>query len=133
MPGLAESPLRPWVLGRGWVNESAVRKYRRRHEAEVTSCLLNLDKLMAALAPGVPWLKAAREFPGFLKHEEGGIYRIKQTAVVASRETRLYLYVDEQSRMVFPLTIAEKGQKKQQQKDLAKMRRIAEDIRRALR
>ena len=61
----------------------------------------------------------------FFRSEGEGVFRIGQTGVRSAKESRLYVYPDEQSQTMYVLTI---GIKEQQAKDIAEAKAIKNKI-----
>ncbi|AKJ65242.1 hypothetical protein L21SP4_02008 [Kiritimatiella glycovorans] len=91
--------------------------------SEYAACFTNLDVLLQVLGTG----RRIGAFElGFFRSEGDGLYRIGQTGVRASKESRLYIYPDEENRIVYILRI---GTKETQQNDINEAKKTIGRIR----
>ncbi|GEM_PF-710827 len=78
-----------WSVDIGYASQAELRKYQAKHAREYEACFANLEKLLKLLKRGMDM----RSFQlGFLRNEQGDLYRISQSGVAHAAETRLYLY-----------------------------------------
>jgi hypothetical protein len=101
-----------WQQEVGFASRSQFKKFNRNHPAEYASCFTNLGILTRVLNAGH---KVGGFDLGFFRSEGGGLYRIGQSGVVAAKETRLYVYPDEEAKLIYVLGI---GTKETQQNDI---------------
>ncbi len=101
-----------WSLNTDWHSPGAFARYAKNHEREYESCFTNLDKIMVLLNSGN---KLGGFQIGFFRSEGEGVWRIGQTGIGGSKETRLYVYPDAVSEIMYILEI---GSKDSQQRDI---------------
>jgi hypothetical protein len=114
-----------WRIDISYANAANFKKFRGRYPREYASCFSNLDTILNRLNLEIP-LSVLANNPPFFKPEKGGLFRIGQKGVVAAKETRLYVYPDEQLAMVFVVDI---GTKETQKQDIAASLRVMHQIR----
>lgn len=102
-----------WNLDRqGILNRSQFKRLLKHYPDEVASCAANLDLVRADLEAG----KRLGSFNfGFFRPEGRGVYRIGQTRVRSAHELRLYVFPDEQAKVLRVLCL---GDKSTQQADI---------------
>lgn len=94
-----------WVYEDKFAISSAFKRYARKHHAETASCFVNLEKVMALLNSGN---KIGSFNLSFFRHEKAGIFRIGQRGRKGLKETRLYVFPDEDAQTMVLLTIGDK-------------------------
>ena len=109
-----------WTATKDFAETNRFKHYSKRHPREVASCFSNLDRLLSLLDSGLT-LDQLASFR-FFSSEGDGIFRIAQTGVPNSHETRLYVYVATFSSQFHVLTI---GDKSTQQDDINRCKSIA--------
>lgn len=104
--------------------DTRYKYFAKRHPDELQAVINNLDKLKAILNSG----ERLNPPPyGFLKSEGGGVYRISESGGGGSlMATRLYIYVDQGSEMIYLLTL---GDKNTQQDDIQDSKTIVRGLR----
>ncbi len=112
-----------WVVKRDYADENRIKKYDKKHHAEVVSCSANLVRLESFLNSGGT-LRQALNF-GFFRSEGEDVYRIGQTKIVSAKETRLYIYARITGPEIQVLTI---GDKSSQQTDIRKCKEIVRSL-----
>jgi len=111
-----------WQYDTTHANARRFKKYAGNHQREHDSVFANLDKVIELLKAG----KKIGSFQiGFFRSEGDGVYRIGQTGVPGAKETRLYIYFDEQNRTCFILGI---GDKDSQQDDINEAKQAVKQI-----
>ena len=117
-----ENDSNSWTTNREYFEHNRFKAYGKKHPRETDSCFTNLKKLVERLnICGNPALIKL----GFLRPEGKDIWRIGQTKMQHSAETRLYVYLYVHGRTVYQLTI---GDKKQQPDDLRRCAEIVKKI-----
>lgn len=95
-----------------WAKEYA--RFEKKYPQEAAGALTNLERFVSMLN-SAPNSKAIQS--GFLHTEGKGVLAIDQRGQGKNlRETRLYVYADDESKTVYLITI---GNKKTQTKDIA--------------
>lgn len=90
-----------------------LKKWSKRHRQETLGMLNNVDTVQKALRDGA---RVQDLQFGFLHHEPRGVKAVDQGGGSGLRESRLYLFVDEEEQVVRLLTI---GDKDSQREDIA--------------
>lgn len=103
-----------WGLCDILADEKRFRDFHKRYPREWSACISNLSRLLTLLNQfGEP-----RSFQvGFFRSEGDNLYRIGQTGVKHAMESRLYVYINREQKIVYPMTI---GTKAQQADDIRK-------------
>ncbi|MEI6890725.1 MAG: hypothetical protein V5783_01020 [Pontiella sp.] len=105
-----------------FVLKTQLKKIVKNHSEEYASCFVNLDKVMRQLNNG----HHLRAFHiNFFKSEGKGLYRIGQTSVSPSMETRLYVCFNEEEKVCYILAV---GGKKTQRSDIATCQKVASTL-----
>ena len=94
-----------WAVLDDLAERSRFKEYNRKHSREYAACFSNLSQLVSLLE-NFGGTKAFQV--GFVRSEREGVFRIGQTGVKHARETRLYVHIDETTRIVRVLTIGDK-------------------------
>ena len=108
-------PTTQWEKDQKW--------YARKHPAELAAVLRNLDRFLEHLriAPNSKAIQA-----GYLHPEPAGVVAIDQKGGGANlQQTRLYVYADDATQIVYLITI---GNKDTQSGDIALAREFAESM-----
>lgn len=114
-----------WQIDIAHASPGKFKKFAGRYGREYASLFANLDKIMALLASG----KKLGSFQvGFFRPEGEGVHRIGQTGVPSAKESRLYVYPDEQKRIMHVLNI---GTKEGQTEDINEAHRTARSLKAA--
>uniref|UniRef100_Q3AR55 Addiction module toxin RelE n=1 Tax=Chlorobium chlorochromatii (strain CaD3) TaxID=340177 RepID=Q3AR55_CHLCH len=113
-----------WQIDVALANQAAFRHFKKRHEREYISCFNNLNKIKRLLEEGKK-LSELHYHPSFFRHETDGIFRIGQSGVSGAKESRLYIYPDNQHRIIYILEI---GTKETQQADIAAAQKAIQQI-----
>lgn len=108
-----------WGINVDNISQNVFKKFSKAHKEEYESVFANLDKVKGFLSAG----EKVGEFKlHFFRSEGGGLYRISQSNLPKnSYETRLYLYPDEERKVIYILGI---GGKSSQKKDISNCKRI---------
>jgi hypothetical protein len=109
-----------WEIDISLASKSAFKSFKKQHEREFVSCFANLNKIVTALNSGKK-VAALANNPAFFRPEGMGVFRIGQTGVGSAKESRLYVYPDEKSSIVYVLAI---GTKETQNKDIASSKKM---------
>jgi len=94
-----------WQIDNGRANRNRFEKFAGKHPREYDSLFANLDKVMRLLRGGH---KIGSFQVGFFRSEGEGVYRIGQTGVQGAKESRLYIYPDQENRLMHILNIGDK-------------------------
>ena len=111
-----------WQIENSHAVGSKFKKFAAKHPAEFDSLFANLEKIMRLLRTGN---KIGGFRVNFFRSEGEGVYRIGQSGVSHAKESRLYVYPDEQARLVYFLTV---GDKDSQGTDINEAKEIARSI-----
>ena len=94
-----------WQVDIAYASEGRFAKFAKKHAREYDSLFANLEKILCILRSGS---KIGGFQVGFFRSEGGGVYRIGQTSVRSAKESRLYVYFDEQKHVVYTLNVGTK-------------------------
>ncbi len=111
-----------WQVETAYASQGKFKRFARKYPREYESVFTNLEKVMRLLRSGN---KLGSFQIGFFRSEGDGVYRIGQTAVPGAKESRLYLFPDEQNRVMYVLNI---GDKDSQDVDINESKRLATAI-----
>jgi putative component of toxin-antitoxin plasmid stabilization module len=107
----------------GLFHRKRFKDIEKKHSLEHASCLRNLFQVLEFLNAG----KCIQEVSyGFFRSEGCGVYRIGQTGVKAGKETRLYVFPNEEEKIMHVLCI---GLKETQKNDIAECHKVAKTLR----
>lgn len=118
-----QQPSADWKLNTEHAVKACFESFAADHTREYASLFANLEKIMGLLKSGN---KVGGFHVNFFRSEGGGVYRIGQTGVPSAKESRLYLYPDNDSRIMYIISI---GTKDGQQDDINKAKETVEQIR----
>jgi hypothetical protein len=113
-----------WEYDWTWISKTQIKRVRKGHRDEFEACLANLDTVRKYLEMGLR-IGAGLKF-GFFRSEGGGLYRVGQSGVPDPKETRVYLYFEETSRVIYLVGM---GFKEGQKTDINAARKIIKKIR----
>lgn len=114
-----------WHVDVSHASKGEFKRFAKKRQREYDSLFANLDKIMVLLRCGN---KIGGFQVGFLRSEAEGVFRIGQTGVANAKESRLYVYPDEQSCSMYVLHI---GTKETQHDDINASKAIVKAIRAA--
>ena len=80
-----------WSCGAEHFDTNRLKRYSKKHAAEVASCMVNLQRAIGLLNEGLTIEEICRL--SFFGSEGEDVYRIGQSGVKHAKETRLYIYV----------------------------------------
>jgi len=110
-----------WIVSKDFAEGTRLKSFFKKYPKEFGACFENLSRVVQALIDfGQP---GAFQF-GFFRSEGNNVWRIGQTGIGHSHETRLYVYLFVRGKTVYVLTIGDKSQQRQdikRCKDLAKV------------
>lgn len=101
-----------WQTDIRYASRNKFKKYAGKHAREYDSLFANLERIVDILNGGN---KLGSFQVGFFRTEKDGVYRIGQTGVPGAKESRLYVYPDVQTRLIYIVGI---GDKDTQQNDI---------------
>jgi hypothetical protein len=104
---------------------SKFKRFSSNHEKEYVSCFTNLNRIIRLLNAGFK-LQTVINQCSFFRSEGNGLFRIGQSGVKAAKETRLYVYPDEEEKTIHILSI---GTKETQQNDIISAKSAIKEIR----
>lgn len=113
-----------WIVKHDYADESKFKRYSKKHRNETVACFANLQRLRDALCNGLTLQQAVGGL-GFIKSENEDVYRIAQSGVAHTKETRLYVYIKVSGYDIQVLTI---GDKSSQSKDIRWCKSIVRDL-----
>jgi hypothetical protein len=113
---------REWPLENAYASPGKFAEFAARHPREFGSLFANLDKILGLLREGQ---KVGGFRVNFFRSEREGVYRIGQTGVPSAKESRLYVFPNEQNWTMYILSI---GTKDGQIHDVNEAVRIANHI-----
>ncbi|MDE3097838.1 MAG: hypothetical protein KGJ88_00040 [Verrucomicrobiota bacterium] len=122
---MAEEPIE-WQIESACASPGKFKKFSKKHRQEYDSMFANLEKIMNLLRNGH---KIGGFSVGFFRSEGEGVYRIGQTGVPSAKESRLYVFPDEQNRVMHVLNI---GDKDSQHDDVNEAKQAAKNIKSTL-
>ncbi len=102
-----------WSYGAEHFDKNRLKRYTKKHAAEVASCMVNLQRAIDLLNEGLTIEEICRL--SYFGSEGEDVYRIGQSAVKQAKETRLYIYVRIEGERFELLTI---GGKETQRNDI---------------
>jgi putative component of toxin-antitoxin plasmid stabilization module len=111
-----------WQIENAYASPGKFKKFAGKHTREYESLFANLEKILRILRGGN---KIGSFGIGFFRSEGEGVYRIGQTGVPSAKESRLYIFPDEQNRICYILNI---GDKDSQQNDINEAKEIVKRI-----
>jgi hypothetical protein len=112
-----------WELRDDYADKSRFRRYAQKHKPEYAACFRNLGRLRAVLEEGLTLQQCSF---GFFRSEGMDVYRISQSGLPNSHETRLYIYAELVGTEIYLLTI---GDKKTQPADIQWCHEVVQRIR----
>jgi hypothetical protein len=111
-----------WQINIAYASSNKFTKFSKKHSREYVSVFANLEKILGLLRSGN---KIGGFQVGFFRSEGEGVYRIGQTGVSGSKESRLYVFPDEKNKTMYVLGI---GVKDGQSDDIREAKTIAKAI-----
>jgi hypothetical protein len=111
-----------WGLSVDHASKTKFGKFNSKHPREYDSLFANLDKIIQLLDSGN---RVGGFNVGFFRSEGGGVYRIGQTGVPRAKESRLYVYPDEDAKIMYVINV---GSKEDQQSDINDAKGIVKTI-----
>ena len=115
-----------WQIDIAYASRNQFSKFQKKHPGEYSSLFANLNKLKKVLEAGH---KIGSFKIGFFRSEGEGVYRVGQTGSSSAKESRLYIFPDEQNRVIYPLNI---GDKDSQKRDINEAQEAARRIKPSL-
>jgi hypothetical protein len=113
---------RAWEIDVAWASSTRFKKLSKRHPAEHDSCWANLNKIKKLLEGGA---RIGSFKVGFFRSEGGCVYRIGQSGLRDAKETRMYIYPDEEAKILYVLGM---GVKETQSVDIREAKGLAREI-----
>src|SRR5580692_7494776 len=99
-----------WLIESAYSRADKFKEFAKQYPREYESLFNNLEKVLRLLREG----QRVRGFHiNFFRSEGEDVYRIGQTAVPHAKESRLYVYPDEQNHVMHVLTIGTKERQAQ--------------------
>jgi putative component of toxin-antitoxin plasmid stabilization module len=111
-----------WSIENRFASAGKFKKFDVKYPREYASLFRNLEKVKRILQQGN---KLGSFQIGFFRSEGEGVFRIGQTGVPSAKESRLYVYPDEQNQTMYVLTI---GTKDEQPEDINEAKKLARCI-----
>ncbi|QSH40830.1 hypothetical protein P0136_11210 [Lentisphaerota bacterium ZTH] len=100
-----------WYVNDNNITPSKVKKYFKNYKEEAESTFANLEKLRDALSSGVSFSQAVQNY-SFLRSEKKHVYRIGNQSSDNAHETRLYICVEEEQKIIYLLDLGDKNTQK---------------------
>ena len=101
-----------WGFSDGLASGNQFKHFRKKHPREYVSCFANLEKVRLLLSEGHTMGQLSL---GFLGSEGEGLWRVGQSKVPHAKETRLYVFAEEETKTLHILGI---GTKETQARDI---------------
>lgn len=111
-----------WRVNQDYASKNKFEKFAAQYSREYASLFANFQKIFDLLRSGN---KIGGFHVGFFRSEGEGVFRIGQTGVPSAKESRLYLYPDSETKIIFVLTI---GTKDSQTDDINEAKEAARRI-----
>jgi len=86
-----------WKINWTLITKSQAKRVKKKHTAEFESCVAQIATAQKYLNMGLK-IGGKLKF-GTLRPESGGVYRVGQSGIPSPKETRIYLYFDEDSKI----------------------------------
>jgi hypothetical protein len=118
-----ETKPKDWELSAEYASKGQFSKFQKSYPREYASLFANLNKINNLLEAGN---KIGGFHVGFFRSEGGDVYRIGQTGVPSAKESRLYVFPDQQNRIMHVLGV---GTKDDQDGDINNAKDIVRKIR----
>lgn len=94
-----------WQIETKYATGSKFKKFAKNHDREYDSLFGNLQRVVDLLNSGH---KFGSFQVGFFRSESDGVYRIGQTSVAGAKESRLYVWPDQETKSIYVLGIGDK-------------------------
>jgi len=111
-----------WQVETSHASGSRFKKFAKNHELEYISLFANLERIQGILNGGN---KLGSFQVGCFRSEGDGLYRIGQTGVPSAKESRLYVFPEEETLTIYVLGI---GTKETQDNDINEAKKICHSI-----
>lgn len=118
-----EPNAKEWELNADFAIGTKFVKFNKAHPREYASLFNNLNKITGLLNGGQ---KIGGFHVGFFRSESDGLWRIGQSGVPHAKESRLYLFPDQDNRIFYLLSV---GDKDSQQDDINEAKTLLKKIR----
>jgi hypothetical protein len=112
-----------WPVETKYATQNKFKDFSESYGREYASLFANLDKVLGILRQGS---KMGSFQIGFFRSESGGVFRIGQTGVKSAKESRLYVFPNQDNEIMYLLTI---GTKDRQTQDINEAQAIVKTIR----
>ena len=113
-----------WKINWTLITKSQKKRVKKQHTAEFESCAAQIATAQKYLNMGLK-IGGKLKF-GTLRPESGGVYRVGQSGIPSPKETRIYLYFDEDSKIIYVVGM---GFKEGQSKDINEAKKLVKIIR----
>jgi hypothetical protein len=94
-----------WAIEAKYADANRLERFASEHQREYVSLFTNLDRIVRHLSGGA---KIGGFQIGFFRSEGGDVWRIGQTGVPHAKESRLYIYPDQNNHKIYILTAGTK-------------------------
>jgi len=111
-----------WQIENAYASPNKFKRFAGKHPAEFDSLFANLNKVKRLLECGH---KIGGFRVAFFRSEGEGVYRVGQTGVHSAKESRLYVFPDEQNHLMYILNV---GDKDSQSRDIDESKQIVRRI-----
>ncbi|MDD5728069.1 MAG: hypothetical protein PHV59_05860 [Victivallales bacterium] len=97
-----------WSVDDSNIVKNKFKKYQKRHQEDTASVFANLIKLLDFLNSGISFNQTLQNC-SYLRSERGHVYRIANKNRSNAHETRLYIYIEEEQKIVYLLGLGDKN------------------------
>ncbi len=111
-----------WQIDIAHASPGKFEKFAAKHRREYDSMFANLNKIMGLLREGH---KVGSFQVGFFRPEGEGLFRVGQTGVPSAKESRLYVFPDQEKRVMYVLNI---GTKERQGEDINEAHEVVRSL-----
>ena len=97
-----------WSINDNNITSSKIKKYIKKHKEDAASVFANLEKLIDNLNSGISFTQAVQNY-SYLRSERDHVYRIGNQKRKNAHETRLYICVEEEQKIIYLLELGDKN------------------------
>ncbi|MFA6716849.1 MAG: hypothetical protein WCS27_15830 [Victivallaceae bacterium] len=97
-----------WCINDNNIVKNKFKKYQKNHKEDTASVFANLLDLIDFLNSGISFRQVLQN-RSYLKNEKGHVYRIANKKRPNAHETRLYICIEEEQKIVYLLELGDKN------------------------